>query len=170
MLEGKLGIPKHVSRPKSKYHKIDRPLGTARKPITEDTPLSLREQQFLKIYVGTGDPIKALKTMGIQRASTGAYRNMVDKILSQPNIQKELKSIMAEIKDNTIMDAREVMQYFTSVARGEVKDQFGLDAPLTERTKAAVEIAKRTVDIDIKRELQEEATATPVISVKLIRD
>ena len=170
MLEGKLGIPKYKSKPKRTYCRIERPLGTARKPITEDTPLSLREQQFLKIYVGTGDPIKALKTIGIVRSSNEAYRRLVEKILSQPNIQKELKSIMAEIKDNTVMDAREVMQYFTAVARGEVKDQFGLDAPLTERTKAAVEIAKRTVDIDIKRELQEEAMTTPVISVKLIRD
>ena len=31
--------------------------------------------------------------------------------------------------------------------RGEVKDQFGLDAPLAERTKAAVELAKRKVDV-----------------------
>ena len=39
------------------------------------------------------------------------------------------------------------MRYFTSVMRGEVKDQFGLDAPLAERTKAAVELAKRKVDV-----------------------
>lgn len=39
------------------------------------------------------------------------------------------------------------MQYFSSVMRGEVKDQFGLEAPLSERTKAAQELAKRTVDI-----------------------
>ena len=47
----------------------------------------------------------------------------------------------------SIADAAEVMQYFTSVMRGEIKDQFGLDAPLAERTKAAVELAKRKVDI-----------------------
>ena len=30
---------------------------------------------------------------------------------------------------------------------GEEKDQFGLDAPLSERIKAGQELAKRTVDI-----------------------
>ena len=44
------------------------------------------------------------------------------------------------------------MEYFTSVMRGEVKDQFGLDAPLTERTNAAKELAKRTVDVDLRKQ------------------
>ena len=34
--------------------------------------------------------------------------------------------------------------------RGEIKDQFGLEAPLSERTRAAQEIAKRTIDIENK--------------------
>lgn len=36
---------------------------------------------------------------------------------------------------------------FNLPMRGEVKDQFGLEAPLAERTKAAVELAKRKVDV-----------------------
>ena len=32
--------------------------------------------------------------------------------------------------------------------RGEVKDQFGLDAPLSERTAAAKELAKRVIDVE----------------------
>ena len=40
------------------------------------------------------------------------------------------------------------MEFFTKVMRGQVKDQFGLDAPLSERTRAAQELAKRTIDID----------------------
>ena len=32
--------------------------------------------------------------------------------------------------------------------RGEIKDQFGLDASLNDRTKAAQELAKRTVDVE----------------------
>ena len=34
--------------------------------------------------------------------------------------------------------------------RGKVKDQFGLDASLGERTKAAQELAKRQIDIQNK--------------------
>ena len=52
------------------------------------------------------------------------------------------------------------MQYFTAVMRGEIKDQFGLDAPLSERTAAAKELAKRTVDVENKLKAQNEATVT----------
>ena len=57
------------------------------------------------------------------------------------------------IDDSRIASAAEVMQYFTAVMRGEVKDQFGLDAPLAERTKAAVELAKRKVDVSQKTDV-----------------
>ena len=43
------------------------------------------------------------------------------------------------------------MQFFSAVMRGEVKDQFGLDATLSDRTRAAQEIAKRTVDIENRK-------------------
>ena len=59
---------------------------------------------------------------------------------------------MAEQAKKTIADSNEVMEYFTSVMRGEVKDQFGLDAPLTERTNAAKELAKRTVDVEQRKQ------------------
>ena len=57
----------------------------------------------------------------------------------------------------------EVMYYFTQVMRGEIKDQFGLDAPLSERTRAAIELAKRTVDIDIEK----EQNTAPNINIQL---
>lgn len=55
---------------------------------------------------------------------------------------------MEEARKETQATASEVMEYFTKVMRGEEKDQFGLDAPLSERTKAAQELAKRTIDIE----------------------
>ena len=36
------------------------------------------------------------------------------------------------------------MQYLTSVMRGEKKDQFDLEASLSDRTRAAGELAKRS--------------------------
>lgn len=55
---------------------------------------------------------------------------------------------MAEARTESVAAATEVMEYFTRVMRGEEKDQFGLDAPLSERTRAAQELAKRTIDIE----------------------
>ena len=54
---------------------------------------------------------------------------------------------MQEQHEQRVASGQEVMEFFASVMRGEVKDQFQLDAPLSERIKAGQEIAKRTVDI-----------------------
>ena len=45
--------------------------------------------------------------------------------------------------EKRIAKPEEVLKYLTSVMRGEVKDQFDLDAPLQERTRAAEALAKR---------------------------
>lgn len=52
------------------------------------------------------------------------------------------------------------MQYFTDVMRGKITDQFGLDASLSERTKAAQELAKRQIDIPNRLAGNEEPTLT----------
>ena len=46
--------------------------------------------------------------------------------------------------------------------RGEEKDQFGLDAPLAERTRAAQELAKRIIDT-----VNDADVAVPEIKVTL---
>ena len=49
--------------------------------------------------------------------------------------------------------------------RGEVKDAFGLDASLAERTKCAVELAKRMSILEDRANMQEEST--PKIQITL---
>ena len=93
-----------------------------------------------------------------------SYRNAAYRMLNQVNVKAEINRIMTEeLKPETVATAEEVMSYFTAVMRGEVKDQFGLEAPLSERTRAAQEIAKRTVDLDNRR----KGEADSVIAVKL---
>lgn len=137
--------------------------GRKGRKITEDTPLNPVEQRFLQEYLKTGNIGEAMQRADkIERCSRNAYQQMGKKILKQPNVKKELDRIMEEVRKDTIATADEVMQYFTNVMRGEVKDQFGLDAPLTERTRAAQEIAKRTIDIDIKEKLMQEVDDKPI--------
>lgn len=99
----------------------------------------------------------------IKQKSNSAKRQQACRMLKAPHIKAEIERIMNEIRKDTIMTATEVMEYFTAVARGEVKDQFGLDAPLSERTKAAQEIAKRTVDIENRK----AGVADSVVQIKL---
>lgn len=122
--------------------------GRGRSVITADTPLTPLEQKFVTNYVKCGIATQALKDAGIQLKDAEAYRNMSYEMMNQANIKAEVARIVEELRKDTIATAEEVMTYFTAVMRGEIKDQFGLEAPLSERTRAAQEMAKRTIDIE----------------------
>ena len=123
--------------------------------ITHDGyPLSVKEAAFIDMYIQSGNLNKALREAHLQMRS----------IAGKDYIADEIKYRMDLIKKETIADADEIMQYFTKVMRGKEKDQFGLDAPLAERTAAAKELAKRVVDPELAKE---EIKEIPKIEVNL---
>lgn len=129
-----------------------------------------QEQLFIKYYIKCGNGVEALKQMGVKLDHDYQYQRMSTRMLTDPIVLKEMDRIMEEARNESIMDATEVMRFYTAVARGEVKDQFGLDAPLSERLKAANEIAKRTADIELKEKMRKEALDAPVVAIKLLRE
>lgn len=121
--------------------------------VTHDGyPLSAKESKFISLFIANGNINKSLSEAGM------TMKNLAGKDYIADEITYRLESL----KKETIADADEVLQYLTSVMRGEVKDQFGLDAPLSERTSAAKELAKRIIDIP-----NESDTAVPEIKVTL---
>ncbi len=71
-------------------------------------------------------------------------------LLHMPNVQREIALRLDAIRSAQIADEHEVLAYFTAVMRGQVLDQFGLEAPLQERTRAAECLAKRLIDMPKK--------------------
>lgn len=128
--------------------------------ITEDTPLSKYEALFVREYIRLGEHGIALnearKAMKLDPLPDKKAKQKGLLILRRPNIQAEIERIMKELRQKTIMSNKEILEFFTSVARGEIKDQFGLDASLADRTKAAQELAKRTIDVKQKRQERKE--------------
>lgn len=122
--------------------------------VTHDGyPLSVKEAKFIDIFIATGSVPQALA-----EAKT-TYRNIIGK----DYIVDEVQWRLAELKKKTIADAEEIMQYYTKVLRNEEKDQFGLDAPLAERTAAAKELMRRLTDI----EAAENGSIVPEVKVTL---
>ena len=120
--------------------------GRGRK-ITVDDPLTIKEMAFVDAYMVDFDGTKAAKEAGYG-GTDHTLRGLASRLLSRPNIIMEIQRRNKMMRKKGIADSEEVMNYLTSVMRGEVKDQFGLDAPLSERTKAAQELAKRTIDVE----------------------
>ena len=118
-------------------------------------PLTPLEERFVAEYIRTGNMTEAARLAG--------YEVDGSKILNKPNVQARIKRVMRKLQKQTVASAEEVMNYFTSVMRGEVNDQFGLEASLADRTKAAQELAKRTIDI----ENRERGKADSVVEIKL---
>lgn len=133
--------------------------GKGRK-ITIDSPVTVQEMMFINAYMETGDAKKAYEAAGY---TTKYSKAQVDRIMGYPNVAYEIKKRTYQLKRKSVATSEEVMQYFSDVMRGEIKDQFGLEAPLSERTRAAQEIAKRTIDIENKLEGKEDN----VIEIKL---
>ena len=67
---------------------------------------------------------------------------------------------MDALDKERIASADEVMQFYSDVIRGKIKDQFGLDASLNDRIKAADSLMKRyNIAEDKLRATQEKLEA-----------
>ena len=111
--------------------------------------LTPNEARFIDRYIETSNGrqsyIEAYPQSNEKNAHQNAYR-----LLNRDYIVDEINFRFEQAKTESIASAEEIMQYFTDVMRGNIKDQFGLEASLGERTKAAQELAKRQIDIPNK--------------------
>lgn len=132
---------KTTTKKKQKQHKPDRTY----------TPEE-RRKRFIAKYIETQNITESAKYAGYsEKTAAQQGSRLLKKVQVKSEIEEGLKAIRAahdkELK-NTIATAQEVMEYFTRVMNGEEKDQFGLDASLSERTRAAQELARRTIDLE----------------------
>lgn len=127
---------------------------------SNNSPLTPKQKAFCEYYLESSN--------GAQSAIKAGYSEKTavetaSRLLTYHKIQEEISRLREGMRSENIASAQEVMEYFSKVMRGEIKDQFGLDAPLSERTKAAQELAKRTVDIDNRVQGKSDA----VVQIKL---
>ena len=127
-------------------------------PAKERKPTK-QQMVFADKYIQLGSIEEAAIAAGYspKYAHAGAYR-LLDKVGLREYIDKR----MEEIQKPTIAKAEEVLEHLTGVMRGEIKDQFGLDASLSDRTKAAELLGKRYALFTDKKEV---TGAVPVVIV-----
>ena len=126
-------------------------------PDNNNAKLSISELQFIRFLIDCGQPSEAYEKLVYWELERGMRATIPEKnsmgsgaarLLQRPAVQKEYWDQMKQVREHDVADATEVMMYFTQVMRGELKDQFGLDASLSDRTTAAKELAKRTIDME----------------------
>ena len=101
-----------------------------------------KQKAFADYYIETGNATKAAGKAGyrgnnITLGAVGAEN------LKKPQIAAYIAERMEQQEKSRVADANEVIEFYTAVMRGEVKDQFGLEASLSDRLKAGDSLMKR---------------------------
>lgn len=124
-----------------------------------------KQKKFCEFYVQSGNATDAARKAGYspKTAEVIGLEN-----LRKPGIKAYIAEIVGDQDKKRVADANEVLEFYSAVMRGEVKDQFGLDASLTDRLKAGDALMKRyavggskkqeTEDDPITRSLKEDVS------------
>jgi len=124
--------------------------------------LSNQELAFIIAYIKSGNAKQSVIEAGYRSKAPEAYGSA---LLRRDNVRTELAHRLQEMESRKIADAIEIKQFYTSVMRGEVLDQFGIEASLDTRIKAANELAKHQIELPMK--LQQKQDANNIGSVTL---
>ena len=110
------------------------------KEIEAKKLLNNRQIVFVQEYMKTNNITQSAIKAGYSKKTANVQGS---RLLTTVKIATYVDAINERMESEKIADIQEVMEYLTSVMRGEKKDQFDLDASLSERTKAASELARR---------------------------
>ena len=102
--------------------------------------LTPKQKAFADYYIECGNATEAAKRAGYSEKTAYAIGN---ENLNKLEISEYIAARMEEQTKKRVADANEVIEFYTAVMRGEVKDQFGLDASLSDRLKAGDSLMKR---------------------------
>lgn len=102
--------------------------------------LTPKQKAFADEYLICGNATEAARKAGYSEKTAAVIGN---ENLKKPNVIEYIAERQKQIDDSRIADAKEVMQFYSAVLRGEVKDQFDMDAALSDRLAAGRELMKR---------------------------
>ena len=100
--------------------------------------LTEMQKRFIDYYIETANATKACEMAGYKGKNLNRLGSQ-----NLSKLDKFIKIKLQEKENNRIASQDEVLEYLTKVMRGELKDQFGLDASLQDRTKCAELLGKR---------------------------
>lgn len=119
--------------------------------------LSPKEDRFISLYIKYADATKAAEEAGYTvraeiKNKEAQYVKIGKKLLMRDYVKDEIAYRSAEFRNSQIADTNEILMYLTNVMRGNIKDQFNLDASLQERTSAAKELNRRLHELETTTE------------------
>ena len=105
-----------------------------------DIKLKPKELVFAEEWLKTTNATQSAIKAGYSARTAYSAGN---RLLKKVDVRQYIDERLAEMKESSIADTNEVMQFLSSTMRGDIPDQFGLDPALNDRLKAAELLGKR---------------------------
>lgn len=105
--------------------------------------------KFAEAYLRSGNQTQAAIEAGYKESSAA---NQGTRLMKNEDVAEYIRERLRAVNEQEIAKTDEVLKFLTAVMRGEIQDQFGLDAQLTDRIKASTELLKRYTAIEEERE------------------
>lgn len=102
--------------------------------------LTEKQKQFCDYYLETANGTESAIRAGYSKKTAP---EIASENLNKPNIRAYIDERIEKADSKRIASANEVLEFFSGVMRGEIRDQFDLDPALTDRINAGKELAKR---------------------------
>lgn len=156
-----------VKPTKTYIERLHSPEARKKSAKSKEERLSPQEKRFCELYVKTSKGGQSILDAGFNVSNLQTAAVYATHLLRKPKIQKEINRLQAPGERSAIATAQQVMEFFTRIMNGEEKDQFGLELSANDRLKAAMELAKRTVDLDNKIKMAQEGVSDNTITIKV---
>lgn len=104
--------------------------------------LTLKQKAFCDEYLIDLNGTRAYKATYKSVKSDAAARVNASRLLAKANAKEYIAEKMKKIQSEKTADLEEVIRFFSSVMRGEVKDQFDLDTAISDRLSAGRELMR----------------------------
>ncbi len=104
--------------------------------------LTPKQKAFCDEYLIDLNGTRAYKATYKSVKSDAAARVNASRLLAKANAKEYIAEKMKKIQSEKTADLEEVIRFFSSVMRGEVKDQFDLDAAISDRLSAGRELMR----------------------------
>ena len=102
--------------------------------------LTEKQRRFADYYIETGNAAEAARRAGYSKRTA---RSIGKENLTKPYITTYISSRLDAISASRLADAREVLEMFTAILRGNITDQFGLPPSIHDRIEAGRAILRR---------------------------
>ena len=100
--------------------------------------LTIKQQRFADEYIISGNATEAAKKAGYSEKTA---RFIGNENLTKPNIKSYIDERLEQIKSEKVADQQEILEYLTSVVRGEQTEQTLIGEGMGEQNITEIELS-----------------------------